>query len=512
MGRRRPESLSEILLLARSRRAIIVGAMEWPDLDGLRVALVYPPYGVTFNEPGIRVVKENYGVFPSLSLLYVAGALEACNVEVQLIDANALGLSKQTVIDRIKAFRPHLVGYTLTTYLFHQTLDWIRDIREATGIPTLVGGVHLGLFPHESFHHRCLDHGVTGEAEMSLPGLLEAFVAGEEPADVPGVVFRRGDEVVVTPPPPLLREVDVSPLPARHLIDNSVYFSFISRLRNFTPLMTSRGCPFRCIFCEQGGVPFRPRSTEAVADEIEHAMRDHGVREFDFFDSAFTIRKQRVHEICEEIQRRGLRFIWAARSRIDTVDAPMLRAMKDAGCDRIYYGLESGNREILRTLRKAADLDQMVETVAMTRDIGIETFGYFMVGSPGETEATFRQTVRLSLRLDLDYAQYSKVTPMPGTELYRMLVEETGRDLWREIVLDPDKDTWMPRPRTDLTEQQVQELTQLAYLRFYYRPSYMVRALKRIKSWPELTRSVATALQMATSPPEGDDSGPQELG
>ena len=484
--------------------------MDWPDLKGLRVTLVYPPYGVTYNEPGIRVVKENYGVFPSLSLLYVAGVLEACGVQVQYIDANAHGLDKRTVIDRIQSFQPQLVGYTLTTYLFHQTLDWVRDIRAATGVPSLVGGVHLGLFPRESFSHECLDFGVTAEAEMSLPGLLEAFIAGEEPVGIPGVVYRRGDEVIVTAPPPLLREVDISPLPARHLQDNSVYYSFISRLKNFSPLMTSRGCPFRCIFCEQGGVPFRPRSTEAVVDEIELSMREHGVREFDFFDSAFTIDKPRVHDICEEIQRRGLKFIWAARSRVDTVDAPMLRVMRDAGCDRIYYGIESGNREVLRTLRKAADLDQMVDTVAMTREIGIETFGYFMVGSPGETEATFRQTVRLSLKLDLDYAQYSKVTPMPGTELYRMMLDEVGRDYWREIVLDASKDTYIPRPRTDLTEQQIQQMTQQAYLRFYYRPSYMMRALKRVKSWQELKRSVGTALQMAFSPPEGDDSGPME--
>jgi radical SAM superfamily enzyme YgiQ (UPF0313 family) len=274
--------------------------------------------------------------------------------------------------------------------------------------------------------------------------------------------------------------------------------------------MTSRGCPFRCIFCEQGGVRFRPRSPEVVVDEIEHAMREHGVREFDFFDSAFTINKPRVHAICEEIQRRGLEFVWAARSRVDSVDVPMLRAMKAAGCDRIYYGLESGNREILRTLRKAADLDQMVETVAMTREIGIETFGYFMIGSPGETEATMRQTVQLSLRLDLDYAQFSKVTPMPGTELYGMLVEETGRDLWREIVLDPAKDSYMPRPRCELGEQQIQEMTRLAYLRFYFRPSYIARALKRLRSFDELRRSVRTAAQMVLSPPEGDDSGPQE--
>ncbi len=487
--------------------------LTWPDLSGLRVTLVYPPYGTTRNEPGIRAVKENYGVFPSLSLLYVAGVLEACGVKVQFIDANAVGLSQAQTIEQIRGFGPHYVGYTLTTYLFHQTLEWIRAIRDATGAPSLVGGVHLGLFPTESFAHDCLDAGVTGEAEVSLPALLQRLVAGEEPADVPGVVYRRADgSVAVTAPPPPVQDVDAVPEPARHLIDNSLYFSFISRYRNFAPIMTSRGCPFRCIFCEQGSLPFRPRSPAAVVDEMEGAMRDHGVREFDFFDSAFTIDKPRVHAICEEIRRRGLDAVWAVRSRVDTVDGPLLRALKDAGCARIYYGVESGNREILRTLRKSADLDQMVETVAMTKEIGIDTFGYFMVGSPGETEATVRQTIRLALALDLDYAQFSKVTPMPGTELYRMLVEETGQDLWREIVLDPSRDDYMPRPGCDLSEREVQELTRLAYLRFYYRPRFALQALGRVKSWHELKRSVGTALQMVFTPPEGDDTGPPEAG
>ncbi len=483
----------------------------WSDLDGLRVSLVYPPYGATRNEPGIRAVKENYGVFPSLSLLYVAGVLEACGVQVQFIDANALGLSRAQTIERIKTFGPSYVGYTLTTYLFHQTLEWIRDIRAATGAPSLVGGVHLGLFPTESFAHECLDVGVTGEAEVCLPPLLERLVAGEEPADVPGVIYRREDGSVAQTAPPLpFQDVDAAPEPARHLVDNSLYFSFISRYRNFAPMMTSRGCPFRCIFCEQGSLPFRPRSAEAVVEEMARAMRDHEVREFDFFDSAFTIDRPRVHAICDEIRRRGLDAVWAMRSRVDTVDLPMLRAMRDAGCARIYYGIESGNREILRTLRKSADLDQMAETVSMTRSIGIDTFGYFMVGSPGETEATVRQTIRLALSLDLDYAQFSKVTPMPGTELYRMLVEETGRDLWREIVLDAGRDDYMPRPGCDLSEREVQELTRLAYLRFYYRPGYAARALGRVRSWHELVRSMGTALQMVFTPPEGDDTGPPE--
>ncbi len=473
-------------------------------LRGMRVTLVYPPYGVTLNEPGIRAVKENYGVFPSMSLLYVAGVMERSGVDVQFIDANALGLRQDQVLDLIRAFQPQLVGYSLTTYLLHQTLDWIRAIRDVTGIPTLVGGVHLGLYPHETFTHDCLDYGLVGEAEEGLPELLRAVRAGDPPKGVAGAIYRRADGgAVVQGSAPPAADVDAAPLPARHLVDNRPYHSFISRYRNFTPMMTSRGCPFRCIFCEQGAQRFCPRSPGAVVDEMEQAVTRHGVKEFDLFDSAFTIDRDRVHAICDEIRRRGLDVVWAARSRVDTIDGPLLQAMQGAGCARIYYGLESGNEEILKTLRKSADLEQMRRTIALTREAGIDTFGYFMIGSPGETERTVRQTVRLSLQLGLDYAQYSKVTPMPGTELYRMLVEETGRDWWREIVLDRGRDTYLPRPGCGLDEERIQELTQLAYLRFYYRPGYLARALGRMRSWHEVRRSARTALQMLRSDPEG---------
>jgi anaerobic magnesium-protoporphyrin IX monomethyl ester cyclase len=164
------------------------------------------------------------------------------------------------------------------------------------------------------------------------------------------------------------------------------------------------------------------------------------VRELDFFDSSFTIRKERVIAICDEIKRRKLDIVWAARTRVDCISKDVLQSMRSAGCSRIYYGIESGNREILRVLKKSTSLDVIKRVVKETKESGIDTFGYFMVGNPYETPATIRQTIRLSLELDLDYAQFSKVTPMPATEMYTMLMQQTGRDYWREFVLNPHDD------------------------------------------------------------------------
>ncbi len=488
-----------------------IGARARSTLGGLRVALVYPPYGPVRNEPGIKTVKENYGIFPSLSLLYVAGILEDAGCEVLFIDAHAEGLTLDQTVQRLQAFGPAYIGYTLTTYLFFQSMDWIKAIRAAVDVPVIVGGVHLSIYPRETLGYSCIDYAVTNEAEVALPALLVALVRRHHLADVRGIAFRQPDGHVVVTPRADDCNVDESPYPARHLIDNSIYYSFISQYKNFTCFITSRGCPYKCIFCEQGSKPFRARSPVNVVDELELCYREHGIRELDFFDSSFTIRKDRVIAICDEIQRRKLPIVWAARTRVDCITDDVLKAMRAAGCNRIYYGIESGSREILQTLKKSTSIEMYRDVVRRTSQHGIATFGYFMVGNPYETEATIRQTIRLALELDLDYAQFSKVTPMPATEMYTLLLKETGRDYWREHI-EKGVNEDIPRPLCDMSDAEIQRWTRLAYLRFYYRPTYIARALKRIKGREELARSMRTAWQMlANDPGAADDSGMEVL-
>lgn len=461
-----------------------------------RISFIYPPYGIVKNEPGLKAVKENYGVFPSLSLAYVAAVAEKAGVQAQFIDAHALGLSLDETIRRVKSFDPDLLAFTVTTYLFYQTLAWVRALREALATPTIMGGVHMGIYPAETFSHHSIDFGCIGEAEVVLPPFLAAVNNGRDLARVNGLIWREGERVVVNECAPVLDDVNTSPFPARHLLPNDRYYSFISQFKNFTPMITSRGCPFKCIFCEQGDMKFRPRTPENVVDEVEECYHVYRVRELDVFDSSFTVQKKRVIGICEELLRRNIKIAWAIRSRVDLVDEEILKALRRAGCKRIYYGIEAGDPEILKTLRKETNVELIREIITLTRKYKIDTFGYFMVGSPGETAETVERSIRFAIDLKLDYAQFSKVTPMPATELYRMLVAERKRDYWREYILDESKDLYLPRPGTALDEEAIQESTRRAYLRFYFRPRYIIKAIWRLKSWSEFKRSVVTAWSM----------------
>lgn len=465
----------------------------------IKVALVYPPYQTAFTtyEPGIKAVKSNYGIIPCLSLLYVAGILKDSGYDARFYDVEAMGLTHKKIRDLISEFKPDYYCFTLTTYLFHQTVDWIKILKSFRDVPVIVGGVHMGIYPRETFTVKEIDYGVIGEAEETLPELMKALREGTDLAEVKGIVFRNGEDVTVTAPREALKDVDSAPFPARDLISNENYYTFISKRRNFTSIISSRGCPFKCIYCEQGRLIYRPRSAENVLEEMIECCRRYNIREFDFFDSAFTIQKERVSRICELIRKEKLDIYWSIRSRIDSVDEKMLSELAASGCRRIYYGIESGDPDILRILKKDTDLDKIRNIVKLTKEKGIDVFGYFLIGCPAETSATIEKTISFAKELDLEYAQFSNTTPMPHTELYDMLLEENSNyDYWRSFILDRYTDKKLKKPGTVLSEQQVKKAIRRAYLEFYFRPRYILKMFNKIESFEEFLRYAKAACDM----------------
>lgn len=457
------------------------------------------------NQPGIEVVQENYGVFPNLSLAYVAGALLHAGHSVRFVDANALNLSKEEVLARVKRYSPDLIAMTVTTYMLHQNLSWIRYLRQHLDVPVLIGGQHLDLYPFETFKHPEIDYGIVGEAEETVVDFVDALEKGKDLHTVDSIIFRDEQrKVVKTGNGRKVKDLDAVPFPARHLLPNDRYYEFITQRRNFSLMMTSRGCPFLCIYCEQGRTPARYRSTQNVCDEMEECYTDYKVRELDIFDPLFTVNKKRVLELCKGIQERKLDIEFAMRSRVDTLDKEMLHELKKAGCSRIYFGIESGNNEILKRIKKNVTVDQIKKTITETSTAGIKPLGYFMIGNPGETPETIKQTISLARSLPLHYAQFSKVVPLPGTEMYDTLMvpQMGGVDYWKEFVEDEKNARLIGRPLCDLSEEEIQKWVKKAYVSFYFRPSYIVKAVKRVRSFEEFKRSTGVAFDMLKFKPK----------
>ena len=454
----------------------------------MKVALVFNPFAYKLHEENLRIVQRYFGLFPPLSLAWVAAIAERAGHEVIIVDARTLQLTPDEVLRHLKQWKPDVLGVMMTTYMFRETLDWVRYLRGGLpNVQVMVGGYNLRVYPKESVMSPEIDFGCFNSAYHTVPRLLEELDGGRHFDDVPGLIFKRNGEVIQTEygPEP---DFDDYPNPARHLLPNELYAEFPTERKNFSVMVTSKGCPMGCVFCEAGRTAYNPRSVQTVIREMQECYDKHGIREIDVFDYEFLINRKRALGICKEMQKQKLDLLWACRARIDSVDEELLKEMAAAGCGRIYYGIESGDQEMLDRVNKGITLEQVRESINLTKKHGIRPLGFFLIGSPGETRETIRKSVKFAKSLDLDYVQFSKTTAKPLTSLWRDLVEETGYDYWQEYILGNTEEKPLPRPWTELTNDEIDELAHKAYIKFHARPWFLLKHTLKVRSWAEFKR------------------------
>lgn len=461
----------------------------------MRLALVFNPFQYKVHEENIKIVQKYFGLFPPLSLAWVAAIAEKAGHEVIIIDARTLRLSKEDVLDRLRQFKPDIMGFMMTTYMYRETLDWIRFLKRNLKVPVVIGGYNLRVYPRESVLPPEIDFGVVEQAFHTIPALFKELGGNRKFDNVPGLVYKENGAFRITPHPEKIN-FDDFPNPARHLLPNELYAEFPTERRNFTVMVTSLGCPRACTFCEAGRTAYSPRSPMVVVDEMEECYHKYNVREIDIFDYEFPCVRERTLAICKEIQKRNIDISWACRSRIDSVDKEVLMEMKKAGCSRIYYGIESGNQEILDRINKGITLESVRQTVRFTKDIGIKALGFFLIGAPGETHQTVKKTVKFAEDLDLDYVQFSKLLAKPLTTMWRDMVRDTGKDYWKDWILGKEEDRNLPRPWTELSNEEIDRLTKQAYVRFHSRPKFLLRSVLKVRSFGEFFRKFFGYLEM----------------
>jgi len=459
------------------------------------------------------VVDDVTGLYPPLGVLYVAGAVEqAGRHEVSVVDAPAEGLDEQALELRLRAEQPDVVGIQAITFTILDAVQAAGAAKRACpGTTVVMGGPHVNLYPEETLELPDVDFVLLGEGEGNINEFLDAIGGSGEMRAVPGVVFRGTDGAAVYGPPnALIDDLDSLPLPARGLIDNTRYSSVLGKSKFLTTIMSSRGCPARCIFCDRPhlGKRFRARSAGSVVREMTECVERFGIDEFFFYDDTFTIDRQRVFDICEAVRRAGLKAFWDIRARVSNVDREVLTALRDAGCVRIHLGIESGNEKILKTIRKGVNLDKAREVFTICRELGIESLAYFMFGFPGEGHPEIRDTMEYALSIQCDYVHVAVTTPFPGTELYRRGLESGlyKKDYWREYARDP-RPGFVPELWEEaLTREELVSAMKELYRRFYRRPGYVLHQVSRVRSLPELARKSRAGLRLLFG--QTSDCGP----
>lgn len=461
----------------------------------MRLAFVFNPFKYKIHEENLRVVQKYFGMFPPLSISWAAAMAERAGHTVAIVDARTLNLSREQTLDILRQFRPDMLGFMMTTYMYRETLEWAAYLKEHLRVPVIIGGYNLRVYPRESVTPDAIDFGVHRQAHPTLAEFLQEYETTRNFKDVEGLIYKENGKVRFNPDN---RVVDFNefPFPARHLLPNELYAEFPTERRNFTVMVTSLGCPKHCNFCEAGGTPYSPRRPEIVLAEIEECYHKYGIREIDIFDYEFPIINKRAEAICRGLIERNLDVTWACRSRIDSVTPELLELMHRAGCRRIYYGIESGNQQVLDNLNKGITLEQIRKTIRWTHDAGIKALGFFLIGSPGETVKEIRETLRFARQLNLEYVMFSKLTAKPLSKYWYDLVEQTGQDYWADYILGKTGEKQLPRPWTHFTSEEIDAMSALAYKKFHSNPLFLLHHTMRVRSFSEFKRKFKAFLDM----------------
>lgn len=428
------------------------------------------------------------GHLPPLGIAYIAASLERAGFSVSIIDAPAMNYTQDDVLTLLKENHPTLVGITTMTSSFHGALEACYLAKKAGAI-VVIGGVHLEIYPEQSLSYDVIDYGVIGEGEESFVKLAEALRDGNDVSTIPGIAYKKNGKVVVNGCV-LVSDLDTLPMPARHLLPNDRYSSIIG-LHPVTTMIASRGCPYQCGFCfkQAADKNVRFRSAKYVVDEMVHVVKEYGVKEIMFYDDTLTMNRKFVTELCEGILSRGLIVKWETPSRIDTVDREILTLMKRANCSRLRFGVESGNLRILKLMNKKITMDQVREVFSISKEVGIETFAYFIIGYITETEETIKETIAFAKSLKADLFMFTVATPYPGTPLYTMAQEQgfVNGDYWEDLTLGRHTE------RIPYFVDNADKWVKRAYRSLYLDPSFVFRKLKRVRSFNQVSKMLTAA-------------------
>jgi anaerobic magnesium-protoporphyrin IX monomethyl ester cyclase len=410
----------------------------------MRVCLINPP----------RIQPKAWGkpnVFPPIVIATVAAVLEKTH-RVSIIDAPTegwenlleldetkyrVGLSAETIAKRIADWNPDVVVLEIPFSGWSKTAFEVASIakKENKNIIVVLFGLHPSSRPNDCLQNLDVDFVVVGEPENTISELVNSLEQKKHNLrEIDGLGFRENGEAVLTGKRAVIENLDTLPFPARHLLPMEVYAKAVKQnpLRGeihkpYTIVITSRGCPYSCVFCSScvvWGKKWRPRSPKNVVDEIEQVIKNFGIQQIDFSDDNMSLDKQRMAEICDSIVKRRLKFEWFTPNgiRADTLDEPLLRKMKNAGCKKIRIAPESGVQRIVDdVIKKNLDLKTVEQAVILCKRIGIKVGCFFVIGLIGETKADIEKTINFAYklkRLGADTFIFSIAMPLYGTAFY----------------------------------------------------------------------------------------------
>jgi anaerobic magnesium-protoporphyrin IX monomethyl ester cyclase len=437
------------------------------DSKGINEATIYPPIGLAYLASTLR--QEGFH-------------------DVRIIDANIYRIENERLLETLKLENPAVIGIHLNVVLGGSGVELCRMIREELPSRLFIGGPLASSNPVEMLKLSGAEAAVIGEGEVCFTEICK----GADLAALPGVAYWQGNDVVVNPPAPLIANLDDLPFPAYDLLPPLIMYKSRARKKPLGVILTSRGCPFQCTFCNSSvfGKKFRARSPENVLRELDLLVNDFGIRQLDILDDNFTMDIQRAEAILDGIIARKYKLLINLQNgvRADRINEDIIRKMKLAGVFKAGIGVESADERVLASIRKRQSLEKVKAAIRMFRKAGILTSAFFILGFPEDTKESIEKTIQFAIEADPTVCNFNLLLPFPGTEIFREL-KAAGR------LKDPNKLFYdggfladkLYYTSSNLTEQELLAFERLAYRRFNFRFRKMVELLFSIRSFGELS-------------------------
>ena len=447
-----------------------------------KVLLVNPNY--SYSTGGIW--RSVTSIMPPLGLAWLAASLEQHDCPVTIRDFSAEGHDLAEDLQYLGTQQYECLGISMTTPQVNPGLKIAEESKKYHPQALVIaGGVHPTVMPDEILSNEAVDIVVRGEGEQTL----QEIVSGAPLEDIQGISYKADGRFVHNPDRPVVEKLDDLPDPAYHLLPVSKYFPAVGSYKKLPAIsmLGTRGCPGQCTYCHrQLGKRVRTRSGRRIAAEAKRLHDNYGINEICFYDDTFTVIHKEVYSFIEALKEYDLSLSWSCFSRVDSVDYPLLKAMADSGCHQIMFGVESANKEILKTIKKNITMEKVEKAVRDAQKAGMEVRVSLMLGNPGETKETIMDTIKFVNKLNPDLAIYNTTTPYPGTEMYKWADEN-------DYLLTKDWDKYdLRHPVMALPTISIQELAKLytyAYNRFYWRPRYLLKRLAMLRSGNDLVNA-----------------------
>lgn len=441
-------------------------------------------------------LAEGGAVMPGLGVLYIAACLRQAGLPVMVLDAEGRGLDREHTIQAIARENPGVLGITATTLSIGSAAHVAQKIKAILPkIKVFIGGPHVTALPVETMQRwPHIDGCVLGDGEISFLKIVQNLQNNLEfHQGIDGLVWRDGQEIYTHPKTGHLKDLDTLPFPAWDLLQGfpGIYRPPFHSYRRLpvANIITTRGCPYSCSFCDRSvfGRKVYSHSIEYVIEIIEHLVKNFGIREISIKDDMFILSHDRVVEFCRQLRNKKIDLTWSCNARVNCVSDELLREMKKAGCWMISYGIESGSQKMLEKMMKGVTKNQVIKALELTRKNDIVSKGFFMVGIPGETNETLKETLSFVKKLPLDELNINFFTPFPGSKFFGEVVQEGFEpDFSRMTMLDP---IYVPK---QLHMEDMLKFQKKMIYSFYLQPFkiglYVIRTLKNFNEFKRVVR------------------------